>query len=129
MFGFLKKLFGNKQERDIKVILPIVDDINNEYKKLSGLSNDELRNKTLEFRNEIKEYLTQIYGLPVRKVNTSIYLGKRKLVRGSTQVIRYKYKDFKKAIVSFDRSYTDVGKGTRIPEIDDDEKQDTLAAV
>jgi large subunit ribosomal protein L23 len=80
-------------------------------------------------KHEIKEYLTQIYGLPVRKVNTSIYLGKRKLVRGSTQVVRYKYKDFKKAIVSFDRSYTDVGKGTRIPEIDDEEKQDTPAAV
>ena len=74
-------------------------------------------------KHEIKEYLTQIYGLPVRKVNTSNYLGKRKLVRGTTQVIRYKYKDFKKAIVSFDRSYTDVGIGMRIPEIDDNDEE------
>eukprot|EP00536_Pseudo-nitzschia_multiseries_P002912 jgi/Psemu1/301660/fgenesh1_kg.41_\ len=71
-------------------------------------------------KHEIKEYLTKIYGLPVRKVNTANYLGKRKLVRGSKQVIRYKYADFKKAVVSFDRSFTDVGMGMRIPEIDDD---------
>jgi large subunit ribosomal protein L23 len=71
-------------------------------------------------KHEIKEYLTKIYNLPVQKVNTSNYLGKRKLVRGSTQVIRYKYRDFKKAIVSFDRSFTNVGIGLRIPEIDDD---------
>ena len=76
-------------------------------------------------KHEIKEYLTKIYGLPVRKVNTANYLGKRKLVRGSRQVIRFKYKDFKKAVVSFDRSFTDVGLGMRIPEIDDDEEQTT----
>lgn len=71
-------------------------------------------------KHEIKEYLTQIYGLPVIKVNTANYLGKRKLVRGSRQVLRYKYKDFKKAVVSFDRKqYTDVGLGMRIPEIDE----------
>lgn len=74
-------------------------------------------------KHEIKEYLTKIYGLPVVKVNTANYLGKRKLVRGSRQVIRFKYKDFKKAVVSFDRSFTDVGKGMRIPEIDDDNEQ------
>lgn len=74
-------------------------------------------------KHEIKEYLTKIYGLPVTKVNTANYLGKRKLVRGSRQVIRFKYKDFKKAVVSFDRSFTDVGVGLRIPEIDDDDEQ------
>jgi preprotein translocase subunit SecA len=60
MFGFLKKLFGDKRDRDIKEILPIVDDINREFSKLSALSNDELRNKTNEFRIEIKEYLKSI---------------------------------------------------------------------
>jgi large subunit ribosomal protein L23 len=76
-------------------------------------------------KHEIKEYLTQIYGLPVIKVNTANYLGKRKMVRGSRAVVRYKYKDFKKAVVSFDRTkYTDVGLGSRIPEIDDGNKED-----
>ena len=73
-------------------------------------------------KHEIREYLTKIYGLPVQKVNTANYLGKRKLVRGSRQMIRFKYRDFKKAVVSFDRSFTDVGVGLRIPEIDDDEE-------
>ena len=71
-------------------------------------------------KHEIKEYLTKIYDLPVKKVNTMNYMGKRKTVRGTRSVVYYKYKDFKKAIVSFDRSLLDVGKGMRIPEIDDD---------
>jgi large subunit ribosomal protein L23 len=74
-------------------------------------------------KHEVKEYLTKIYNLPVVKVNTANYLGKRKLVRGSTQVIRYKYSNFKKAIVSFDRTFTNVGQGLRIPEIDNDDDE------
>ena len=60
MFGFLRKLFGNKHDRDVKELLPIVDEINAEFAKLSSLSNDELRNKTLEFRQIIKDYLSDI---------------------------------------------------------------------
>lgn len=41
------------------------------------------------------------------------------MVRGSRKVLYFKYADYKKAIVIFDRSLTDVGKGMRIPEIDD----------
>ena len=73
-------------------------------------------------KHEIREYLTKIYGLPVTKVNTMNYLGKRKNVMGRKKVIRFKYKDFKKAIVSFDRSLTDLGIGLRIPELDDDDR-------
>jgi preprotein translocase subunit SecA len=47
MLGFLTKVFGSKSERDIKALQPIVIKINEEYSKLSVLSNDELRNKTL----------------------------------------------------------------------------------
>mmetsp|Transcript_17480 Transcript_17480/g.27023 ORF Transcript_17480/g.27023 Transcript_17480/m.27023 type:complete len:120 (-) Transcript_17480:184-543(-) len=72
-------------------------------------------------KHEIKEYLTKIYNLPVRKVNTMNYLGKRKNVTGSKKIIRYKYKDFKKAVVTFDRSLADVGMGMRIPELDEDQ--------
>ena len=73
-------------------------------------------------KHEIKEYLTKIYNLPVTKVNTMNYLGKRKNVTGSRKIIRFKYSDFKKAIVTFDRSLTDVGIGMRIPEIDDNDE-------
>ncbi|WP_437919385.1 preprotein translocase subunit SecA [Sphingobacterium sp. LRF_L2] len=60
MLKFLSKLFGSKSERDIKAIQPIVSKIKEEYEKLSGLTNDELREKTLAFKNRIKEYLTDI---------------------------------------------------------------------
>ena len=66
MFKFitktLTKAFGNKYDRDVKEILPIVDEINAHYATLETLSNDELRNKTIEFRGYIKDYLTEIDG-------------------------------------------------------------------
>lgn len=70
-------------------------------------------------KHEIKEYLTKIYNLPVKKVNTMNYLGKRKRVIGKRAIAYYKYRDFKKAVVKFDDTLTDVGLGTRIPELDD----------
>jgi len=62
MLGFLTKIFGSKSERDIKVIQPIVTKINEEYAKLSLLSNDELRNKTVYFKEVIAKALTEIDG-------------------------------------------------------------------
>ncbi len=60
MLKFLSKLFGSKSERDIKGIQPLVDKIKAEYVKLESLSNDELRGKTLEFKNRISTYLQEI---------------------------------------------------------------------
>ncbi|MCP4441009.1 MAG: preprotein translocase subunit SecA [Aureispira sp.] len=60
MFGFLKKVFGNKYDRDVKTILPIVDEINSYFQKYQSLSHDELRNKTVEFRSRIKAHLSAI---------------------------------------------------------------------
>ncbi|MDB5284583.1 MAG: preprotein translocase, SecA subunit [Bacteroidota bacterium] len=62
--GFFDKLvtsiFGNKNDREYKAMQPIVAQINEEYEKLKVLSNDELRNKTVEFRARIAEHLTVI---------------------------------------------------------------------
>jgi len=60
MLKFLSKLFGSKSERDIKGVQPIVQKIKDEYEKLSGLSHDELRGKTLAFKSRIAEYLQDI---------------------------------------------------------------------
>jgi preprotein translocase subunit SecA len=60
MLGIVKKLFGTKQERDIKEYGPLVDEINEIYETLHGLSHDELRQKTVEFRARIAEYLSDI---------------------------------------------------------------------
>ena len=57
----LSKLFGgNKYEKDIKLIEPLVVKINEEYAKLSSLSHDQLRNKTNEFKDRIKAHLSEI---------------------------------------------------------------------
>ena len=70
-------------------------------------------------KHEIKEYLTKIYGLPVKKVNTMNYEGKRKRVLSNNGIAYFKYKDFKKAVVTFDESLQDVGKGMSIPELEE----------
>lgn len=62
MLGFLTKVFGSKSERDIKALQPIVVKINEEYAKLASLSNDELRNKTVYFKEVIAKALADIDG-------------------------------------------------------------------
>ena len=60
MSGLLSKLFGgNKSEKDVKVITPYIAKINAFFEQYQSLSNDELRNKTVEFKQRIKEYLTE----------------------------------------------------------------------
>ena len=60
MLGFLAKVFGSKSERDIKAIQPLVIKINEEFSKLSTISNDELRGKTIQFKERIATFLTDI---------------------------------------------------------------------
>lgn len=64
MFDFITKivgsLFGSKYERDVKALMPKVQDINAEYAKLNNLSHDELRRKTIEFRSIINDGLKDI---------------------------------------------------------------------
>jgi preprotein translocase subunit SecA len=55
----LSKLFGTKSDRDLKDIQPIVDRVLEEYPKLAGLSNDQLRAKTAEFRQRIATYSSE----------------------------------------------------------------------
>jgi preprotein translocase subunit SecA len=60
MSGLLSKLFGgNKSEKDVKVITPYIAKINAFFDQYQSLSNDELRSKTAEFKQRIKEYLTE----------------------------------------------------------------------
>ncbi|HYM20451.1 MAG TPA: preprotein translocase subunit SecA [Candidatus Kapabacteria bacterium] len=55
MLKLLEKVFGSKKEKDVQGLLPIVDQINEEFAKLQSLSDSELQNKTVEFRARIKE--------------------------------------------------------------------------
>src|SRR5436190_5641412 len=61
MAGFLSKLFGgNKSEKDVNKISPMVGEINNFFSQYQSLSNDELRGKTQEFKKRIHDHLTEI---------------------------------------------------------------------
>ena len=51
MIGYaLKKLFGSRNEREVKKLRPIVDKINGLYAGLKGLSDDALRQKTVDWK-------------------------------------------------------------------------------
>lgn len=56
----IAKIFGTKSGRDIKLVEPLVVKINEEYAKLASISDDELREKTLEVKNEIDNDLKTI---------------------------------------------------------------------
>ena len=61
MLGFFSKMFGgSKSEKDVKKIEHLIVNINQHFSAFQSLSNDELRNKTQEFRARIKEHLATI---------------------------------------------------------------------
>jgi preprotein translocase subunit SecA len=61
MIGLISKLFGgNKSEKDVKKISPDVQKTNQFFAQYQTLSNDELRNKTKEFKARIATHLTSI---------------------------------------------------------------------
>ncbi|HAD12580.1 MAG TPA: preprotein translocase subunit SecA, partial [Saprospirales bacterium] len=60
MFGFLKKIIGTKQDRDLKQYQALVLEVNKNFEAFQSISNDALRSKTLEFRQRIQEYLSDI---------------------------------------------------------------------
>ncbi|MBC7902244.1 MAG: preprotein translocase subunit SecA [Gemmatimonadaceae bacterium] len=63
MLGFITKMFGgSKSEKDVKLIEPVVEQINKYFDSFQSLGNDALRNKTNEFQERIKKHLHTIDG-------------------------------------------------------------------
>ncbi len=61
MAGIFSKIFGgSKSEKDVKLVAPLVAKINKHFDAYASLSNDDLRIKTIEFRNRIQAYLKDI---------------------------------------------------------------------
>lgn len=52
--NFIKKLFGTKHDKDIKRLTPIVKEINKLYEEYNSLTDEQLKNKTNEFKEIIK---------------------------------------------------------------------------
>ncbi len=53
--NLFKKVFGTRHDRELKKVQPIVDEINRHFETLSGLSDDELRGKTDQFKEFIRD--------------------------------------------------------------------------
>ncbi|UII27829.1 preprotein translocase subunit SecA [Fulvivirga maritima] len=61
MLKFITKVFGGtKSEKDIKKLIPIVEEVNKEYAQLTNISDDELRGKTREVQDKIDSSLKSI---------------------------------------------------------------------
>ncbi|GFZ97694.1 protein translocase subunit SecA 1 [Paenibacillus marchantiophytorum] len=55
MLGLVKKIFGDSNEREIKRMVKAVDYINELEATIKPLSDEELRGKTVEFRNRLEK--------------------------------------------------------------------------
>ena len=53
--GLLQKIFGTHSENELKRIYPIVDEIEALGPQMEQLSDEELKNKTQEFKNRLKD--------------------------------------------------------------------------
>jgi len=60
MLTLFKKIFGDKNTKDVNELLPIAAEINEEFAKLQNLSDDELRAKTAEFKLKLQEETAEI---------------------------------------------------------------------
>ena len=60
MLKLIAKLFGTKSDKDIKRVMPLVEDTKRAGEKLKGVSHDELRQQTAEVQSYINEKLKPI---------------------------------------------------------------------
>src|SRR5699024_5135876 len=56
----LASIFGTKSERDLKNIWPIVDEINEHYQQMEQLSDEELKQKTESFKQQVSDATGEI---------------------------------------------------------------------
>ncbi|MFG1492447.1 preprotein translocase subunit SecA [Halobacteriovorax sp. GFR7] len=64
MFNPLKSFFGTKHDRDIKKLMPIVNEINSLEAQMEKLSDDELKAQTTKFKQRLSEGATLDQLLP-----------------------------------------------------------------
>jgi len=55
MANIITKIFGTKHDRDIKKLKPIVTQINEEFEKLAELTDQQLQDKTDEFKKRLND--------------------------------------------------------------------------
>ena len=59
LLNILGKLFGNKYDKDIKEIAPIIEEIKTKYEDLADLTNDEIRQQTIDLKQQINDFVKE----------------------------------------------------------------------
>ncbi len=55
MLNIITKIFGTKHDRDVKKLIPLVEEINEHFEKLADLTEEQLIGKTEEFKKRLQE--------------------------------------------------------------------------
>jgi preprotein translocase subunit SecA len=55
--SILSKIFGNKYERDLQEIAPVIELIKQQYAETESMSNDELRAKTIALKKKVMDHI------------------------------------------------------------------------
>lgn len=58
--NILSKFVGNKTDRDLKELSPIVEEVKVHFENYQKLSNDDLRKQTYRFKTQIKQAISEI---------------------------------------------------------------------
>ena len=72
VLGVIKKAFGDYNEKELKKLWPLVEVVAGWEDEIAGLSDDELREKTAEFRERLSDgetlddALSALYGVSYR---------------------------------------------------------------
>ncbi len=60
MLNVIKKIFGDKHEKAIRPLWPIVEEIKAEYEKIKELTDEQLKGKTQEFKEKLQSDTAEI---------------------------------------------------------------------
>ncbi len=66
--SFMQSIFGNKSQRDMRLIQPMVQTVLDQEESIRALSNDELRAKSLEIKNHVQSSVAE-----ERKIISSLW--------------------------------------------------------
>jgi len=93
--SFLKNLLGNKSQRDLRAIEPMLKKVKTAYETIRRLDNDQLRSKTAEFKEKIAQFIeneqNQIQELKVRIENEEDILVRENLWHEVDKLEKQKY--------------------------------------
>src|SRR5690606_8657250 len=100
--SILKAFVGDKSQKDVKAIRPIVDKINQYYSSFEGLTNDELREKTISFKERIKQSRSDQDAKIAsyrEELEKTTYIDKRELIYASIDILKKEVYTFSEKVL------------------------------